>query len=174
MLETATHRAAATGNLPALLAALDKHPSEAFARDEEEGRMPQHLAAKGGHTACLQVLLDSVADIEAADRYGSTALHYAAGCDREACLQALLKAGANIEAADSAGATPLHVAICQHSVACVPALLEAGARIEATDGGGATALLMSASHGWEECLRMLWQALLAQTSTLPTSRTRRP
>ena len=77
-METAAHRAAANSDLPALLTALDKHPSEAFARDEE-GRMPQHLAAKGGHTACLQALLDAGADLEAADRYGLTAVHLAAG-----------------------------------------------------------------------------------------------
>lgn len=63
------------------------------------GSTPLMFSAQFGHGACLSMLLDYGASIEA-EKYGTTALICAAVEGQFNCLQILLNRGANIEATD--------------------------------------------------------------------------
>ncbi|RYP76681.1 hypothetical protein DL771_001603 [Monosporascus sp. 5C6A] len=67
-------------------------------------------AAKGGHEAVVQQLLETGADVYARDKDGRTALSYAAERGHEAVVQQLLETGADVHARDKDGRTALSYA----------------------------------------------------------------
>lgn len=67
------------------------------------------------------------ADVNAADKWGNTALHYTARNAHFEVVQFLLEAGANPNAANDRGATALHGATIGGHAEVVQALLNAGA-----------------------------------------------
>ncbi|CAM6104476.1 unnamed protein product [Calypogeia fissa] len=79
-----------------------------------------HMAALNGHTECVQLLLDLMANVSATTIQdgttidmigaGSTALHYAACGGSIPCCQALISRGANRNMANCNGWIPLQVA----------------------------------------------------------------
>ena len=66
------------------------------------GRTPAHWAAMKGNEACLHLLLEAGADMNAKERgpLGFTPAHVAAENGQEACLRLLLENGADINAKD--------------------------------------------------------------------------
>ena len=71
---------------------------------------PLHLAAYGGHTDIVELLLANSANIEVSDAKGLTALHYAAMNNHLAVARKLLAAGAHALATSADGLTPLDLA----------------------------------------------------------------
>ena len=65
------------------------------------------VAAEKGHTAVVTALLDAGADVNKADKFGSTPLYAAAGYGHTAVVTALLDAGTDVNKADDEGITPL-------------------------------------------------------------------
>lgn len=57
--------------------------------------MPIHLAAKGGHTEIVKLLIDKGNDVDAHDGYQWTPLHHAARDGHMETVNLLLKRGAN-------------------------------------------------------------------------------
>lgn len=64
-------------------------------------------AYESGHVAVMKTLVDAGADIEEADRQGSTPLHKAAFGKHAKAVRALIELGANVNSRDVDGGTPL-------------------------------------------------------------------
>lgn len=79
----------------------EKHPISS--------EQPLHVAARKGHVAVVEVLLDAGASVDAVDA-GKTPLHWAAEKGRDATVERLLAAGASVDAVDSDGMTPYQLA----------------------------------------------------------------
>ena len=70
----------------------------ALTQDEKNAQLSN--AAKAGDVEKVGVLLQAGANIEAADRFGQTALHLAASYGHTAVVAQLIASGANKEATD--------------------------------------------------------------------------
>eukprot|EP00808_Paulinella_micropora_P030475 g68739.t1 len=106
---------------------------------QEVGCTGLHFAAANGHTAVVQALLATGAELNAVDKMGWTALHFAGANGHTATVHALLAAGADVNALENAGHSVFDLAIVagaslQHFLA----LEAAGARLS--------------THGWTALL----------------------
>ncbi|MDZ7778902.1 MAG: ankyrin repeat domain-containing protein [Gemmatimonadota bacterium] len=117
-------------------------------------------AAMEDDAARVVELLESGADVNAAQGDGMTALHWAAYNGRAELVETLLSAGANIDPVTRIGSyTPLHHAARNGYADVVDALLAAGANPEArTSTGGASPLHLAAAAGREAAVESLVRA----------------
>lgn len=124
-----------------------EHRADVHARTGA-GSQPIHLAAICGARACIQVLVERGADVNARlPNNGRTPLHLAAGGRHTAAVHALLQAGADAAATDAAGLTPLRVAVMAGALGPVYALVTGagpGAGALAADSGVAVAHALDA------------------------------
>src|SRR5262245_18292878 len=88
--------------------------------------------AERGDQAGVRALLQSGADVNAAQVYATTALHWAAYNDDAEIAEMLVRAKANVNALNSYGVPPLASACTNNNAAIVQLLLEAGADPNAT------------------------------------------
>lgn len=95
--------AAATEGLLACLLLLLRVPTCEVDAGDDWGYAPCHYAARQGHGACLQALLDAGAQPDRRAKDGATPAHLAAEHDHVECLAACLAAGADPEARTHAG-----------------------------------------------------------------------
>ena len=81
--------------------------------NRNRGLTPLHYAARGGHTACVRLLLDERCNEidDARNASGVTPLHRAAFMGRTETVALLLKRGADATRRDADGETPLHKAL---------------------------------------------------------------
>ena len=86
-----------------------------------------HAAAGRGGVTLMKEIIAARADVNALDRFGSTALHYAAGGGHAEAVRLLLSHGASSEARSMDEDTPLHAAAKSGNTATVRVLLEHGA-----------------------------------------------
>ena len=112
-------------------------------------------AAKQGQLDQVKELLQSKANIEAKDNFGTTPLHEAArGWHREV-VDLLLEKNAEIEAKDNGGNTALHAAAQEGHREVVDLLLKENAEIEAKDNFEKTPLHEAAGKGHREVVDLL-------------------
>jgi hypothetical protein len=94
-----------------------------------DGITAAHVAARAGHAATLTLLLDSGADVTAADVRGLTILHQAVLAKSLAVSRAALSRGAPLQVRDSAGKTPYEVALLVKAADVAELLLEAAREV---------------------------------------------
>ncbi|GAX78385.1 hypothetical protein CEUSTIGMA_g5827.t1 [Chlamydomonas eustigma] len=115
------------------------------------------LAAKGGYTECVALLLAKGANVKANDSDGYTALTYAAEGGHKECLALLLEKGSYIHhKTTTKDSTALMIAAKGNFKECVALLLEKGADPKDKDKPlGRTALMKACKNGHKECVAML-------------------
>ncbi|KAI9768827.1 MAG: hypothetical protein M1840_004641 [Geoglossum simile] len=109
-------------------------------------------AASQGQEAVVRRLLEKGADVNAENKYGSTALNQAAN---EAVARFLLEKGANVNAENKEGWIALHVAANQGHKEVAQLLLEKGADVNAEGRDGWIALHTAANQGHEAVAQLL-------------------
>jgi ankyrin repeat protein len=125
--------AALAGDAEVLAGLLEAHPGKLDVTGGEWDRPLLHLAAAGGHVACVELLLSRGFDVDRRDRMdNATALHWAAQEGHLAVVRRLLEAGADLYGeGDDHGLGVLGWATCfanvQEEVAAY--LLSRGARL---------------------------------------------
>ena len=125
---------------------------------------PLHMAAKGGQSEIVKLLLESGADANAAQESGGTPLLYAAEAGHQEIVKLLLDAGANVNATYTlTKATPLHKAALAGHNEVVRLLLAGGADVRAicktSDSyDGCTPLHVAAELGNDEMVKQLLTA----------------
>jgi ankyrin repeat protein len=115
-------------------------------------------AAMQGDLPALQRLLRAKADVNAAQKDGSTALHWAVYRRDMEALDLLLRSGARPNVANRAGATPLAMAALDGSPALIDRLLKAGADAKALGPNGETTIMFAARNGRPEAVKLLIEA----------------
>lgn len=107
-----------------------------------EGTNALHIAADYSDTEAIKYLLEKRGyDVNAANKYGYTALHVAtSSSDMTAPVEALLEAGANTELYSTEIGTPLHIAAQRGRLKVTKLLLKSGANTSARNAHNATPL----------------------------------
>jgi ankyrin repeat protein len=112
-------------------------------------------AAEHRDKAAIRTLLQTGADVNAAQVDGTTALHWAAYHDDVETVALLVRAGANVNAVNRYGVPPLAQACTNGNAVIVNRLLEAGADANATMKGGESVLMLAARSGDLETVKVL-------------------
>ncbi len=148
--------AAATGDVTALNAILDREPP-AIGSYSSDGWTPLHLAAFFGQAEAVEVLLARGASVGARSRkpLENTALNAAAAGNHLGVCRILLDAGADPNARQAGGYVPLHAAAQNGNAALAGLLLEHGADRGMTTDDGRTALDLARQAGREGFDEML-------------------
>ncbi|MBB3693585.1 ankyrin repeat domain-containing protein [Sphingomonas sp. BK580] len=103
---------ASRGDVPAVVAALDREPRLVRAQ-EDDGLTLLHDAAAEGQLRMAEVLIDRGARLEAKTGGGLTPMHLAAQSGDLPMIEMLARRGARLNATDRRGRTPLDQSI-QH------------------------------------------------------------
>ena len=125
--------------------------------------------ATGDLVACIKLLLDAGANLEAVDGDEWTPLHRAANVENVEIASLLVEAGANVNAVTSVGWGPLHFAALAkwRPADCVEVLLAAGASVNARDISGRTPFNFAISLN----CRCAWPLFLRAGAEIPTDNT---
>jgi ankyrin repeat protein len=122
--------------------------------------------ATGDLAACIKLLLDAGANLEAVDSDRWTPLHRAANFANVEIMSLLVEAGAKVNAVTVVGWRPLHyAALWSGTVDCVEVLLAAGADIDARDNYGRTPFDIALAND----KRRMWPVFLRAGAEIPNS-----
>ena len=154
---TCVHYAAQDGRANDLVFHLERAGKQAL--DAIPGRLdqrtPLHIAAAGGHTACIQVLKEAGAAVSRKDNDGFTPLHLATCSVHIDAVRTLIKLGADVTAQTRFGITPLHLAASMGHTPSAETLIGAGADPNAREAWGLTPLMVAAQKSHAEVMRLL-------------------
>ncbi|KAK9883128.1 hypothetical protein WA026_001323 [Henosepilachna vigintioctopunctata] len=153
----ALRAAAAKGNVTACARILGAQRCVRFSRDEL-GRSALHLAAQGGHSPVVRLLLGVAApkEVDAPDGDGCTALQRAAADGHEDVIKLLLARGADADRQDSVhGNSALHEASWKGYSRTIRLLSAAGAKLDSPNAGGFTPLHLCCQNGHNQSCREL-------------------
>ena len=112
-------------------------------------------AAKRGDLAIVQLLLSKVADVNAKNDNGTTALIVASQAGHLNVVQALLAKGADVKAKRNDGVTALILASSEGHLDVVRMLLNKRADVNAKDNDGHTALILASQEDHHEVVQLL-------------------
>jgi uncharacterized protein len=115
-------------------------------------------AAMRRNAAEVRRLVQSGADVKAAQADGATALHWAAYTGDVSLASLLLEAGADVKAANRNGSTPLWLAASQGDAPMIEALLKGGADANEPLPLGRKPLMLAARSGHVDAVRALLAA----------------
>ena len=94
-------------------------------------------ASRNGHSECIELLLDSGANVNAFDGTGNTCLMLSAQYGHHDCVQLLLEKGADVNLFDQlSGRNAVYLAATGCHAECVESLIKAGADVNKTPSGG--------------------------------------
>lgn len=120
-----------------------------------QGATPLIVAAGEGHEACVRLLVEAGAELDAIDERGSSAVAHARAKGKTATAERLVRAGAD-PAAEATPAARLILAAEQGELAEVERALAEGAPVDAPDDRdeqlGRTALMLAAARGHLPCV----------------------
>ncbi|CAM9475648.1 unnamed protein product, partial [Chrysoparadoxa australica] len=120
----------------------------AQACDQGGGAYPLHWLAGEGNVECMEIALNSGAEVDARDRNNqATALHWAAAKGHLHAVRMLLMREATVNERDSNLRTPLHWAAGNGQVMVIKELLFWGARVELLDTWRKSALHWACYRG---------------------------
>ncbi|XP_076437187.1 uncharacterized protein LOC143276528 [Babylonia areolata] len=160
--DTLLHTAAYEGNISALEEILSRRPSrEAINQRNHLGCTPLRLAATGGHTRCVEKLLDSGARVDVPDVKGQTPLQMAVKNVHYDCARLLLDRGANPNGDGNNRQSPLSQAALLGRCDLVQLLLDYGAEpmMQREGASGLTftvdALQLSIAYQHYDCSQLL-------------------
>jgi hypothetical protein len=132
----------------------DNPMQKPFSFSEDVGS-PLYYASDIGLEAVVRQLLEHEADVNAKDKYGSTALYRAAKNGHGAVVKLLLEHKADVNAKDNYGSIPLCRAAENGHDAVVKLLLEHKADVNAKSWSGWTALYWAAKNGHQAVVKLL-------------------
>ena len=101
------------------------------------------MASQNGQEATAKLLLDRGAQVDLANKNGSTSLFVASQTGQEATAKLLLDRGAHVDLAKKDGCTPLYIASQNGQEATAKLLLSRGAQVDLAMNSGATPLFIS-------------------------------
>ena len=111
-----------------------------------------------GCAACLELLRDAGADLEATDGYGLTPLHYAARRGDTKVVSLLVEVGVDVDAKTLDKETALHYAARGGDTKTVSLLVDAGVDVDAKTFDEETALYLAVRHRATGCVEVLLAA----------------
>uniref|UniRef100_A0A8C6KED5 Ankyrin repeat domain 28 n=1 Tax=Nothobranchius furzeri TaxID=105023 RepID=A0A8C6KED5_NOTFU len=120
---------------------------------------PLHLAAYHGHHQAMEVLVQSLLDLDVRNQEGRTPLDLAAFKGHVECVDVLINQGASIFVKDSTlKRTPIHAAATNGHSECLRLLIgnsDLQSALDIQDGKGQTPLMLSVLSGHIECVYSL-------------------
>uniref|UniRef100_A0A7N6AAS7 Ankyrin repeat domain 52 n=1 Tax=Anabas testudineus TaxID=64144 RepID=A0A7N6AAS7_ANATE len=123
---------------------------------DDQGRTCLHAAASGGNVDCLNLLLNSSAELDIKDNLGRSPLHYAAANGNRQCTMSLVRAGAEVNELDLTGCSPLHYVAASHTFCgCLDFLLDNGANPTLKNSKGYSAVHYAAACGNKQHLELV-------------------
>jgi len=149
-------KAAETGDLPAVRAAIDAHPGWVNSLGGNWEATPLHYAAYEGHTEIARLLIARGADVDAHHpRYRYYPIHEAAMSGNTEIVRLLLDHGSEMDVVTIHGGTPLYMAAGDGRRDIVLLLLKRGAPADTRGDGNKTLLHVAAARGDEDLVRIL-------------------
>jgi ankyrin repeat protein len=139
-----------------LKAFLEAHPSvDVNLHRDEQGNRALHRAAVNGHVACVRLLVDANADLDARNNEGVTALYWASRYGNFNCLQVLIESKADVKITNGNGVAPVHVSARYEYHKCLRLLIYAKADVNARDNGGFTPAMSACLNDCLACLQLM-------------------
>ena len=121
-------------------------------------RYGMHLAAAGGYSECIALLIVGKADVNVIDRFGRTPLAEAILNGKDEAIELLREAGAELKLAQEDLAGKLCQAASEGDCALIKRYLAAGADPDAADYDKRTALMLCAAEGAAQVCKLLLDA----------------
>uniref|UniRef100_A0A8C4HHT0 Ankyrin repeat domain 28b n=1 Tax=Dicentrarchus labrax TaxID=13489 RepID=A0A8C4HHT0_DICLA len=120
---------------------------------------PLHLAAYHGHHHAMEVLVQSLLDLDVRNSQGRTPLDLAAFKGHVECVDVLINQGASILVKDfTLKRTPIHAAATNGHSECLRLLIgnaDLQSAVDIQDGNGQTPLMLSVLSGHTDCVYSL-------------------
>lgn len=156
---TRLSRAAESGDKEIVQMLLATGKVDINGRDGEHKETALIWAAKNGHTAIVELLLDAGADVNVKEQeLGETALTLAIENGHETIVQALLDKGADVHQRDFSGHTPLFTTTWQNGGTMMKLLLDRGVDVNARNEDEQTPIFITCAYGSVELAKLLLDA----------------
>jgi ankyrin repeat protein len=127
------------------------------AHDEQYDNTVPLIIASRADKEMVQLLISHGADVNAQNKFGTTALLDAAFHGREDIVKILLDAGADVNQHDTDGETALLISLAKSRVRIAKLLIDAGANVNVQDAKGRTSLMLAAQNGLVDIIKRLFE-----------------